>query len=159
MAYDEQMRSLDELANATPRTRDRYVDFLRAVSICAVVFGHWFIGVIHRQDGLVYLTSAVGLSSGLWFGTWLFQVMPIFFFVGGFSNLTAYEAFRRRGQGRAAFVRSRVARLLRPSAVFLGAWAVVQVGLHLADAGRPAGPDLWGNTTLLRGMLPPANPR
>jgi peptidoglycan/LPS O-acetylase OafA/YrhL len=156
VAYDEQMRSLDELANATPRTRDRYVDFLRAVSICAVVFGHWFIGVIHRQDGLVYLTSAVGLSSGLWFGTWLFQVMPIFFFVGGFSNLTAYEAFRRRGQGRAAFVRSRVARLLRPSAVFLGAWAVVQVGLHLADAGRPAGPDLWGDTTLLRGMLPPA---
>jgi peptidoglycan/LPS O-acetylase OafA/YrhL len=23
--------------------------------------------------------------------------MPIFFFVGGFSNLTAYESFRRRG--------------------------------------------------------------
>jgi hypothetical protein len=33
------------------------------------VFGHWFIGVIHRGDGLVYLTSAVGLSSGLWLET------------------------------------------------------------------------------------------
>ena len=150
------MRSLDALANATPSTRDRYVDFLRAVSICAVVFGHWFIGVIHRDDGLVYLTSAVGLSSGLWLGTWLFQVMPLFFFVGGVSTLTTYEAFRRRGEGTAACVRGRASRLLRPSAVFLGAWVVVQVGLQLADVGRPAGPELLGNTTLLRGMLPPA---
>jgi fucose 4-O-acetylase-like acetyltransferase len=150
------MRSIDELAAATPATRDRYVDFLRAVSITAVVFGHWFIGVIHRENGLVYLTSAVGLSSGLWLGTWLFQVMPIFFFVGGFSNLTAYDAFRRRGEPTGAFVRSRLGRLLRPSLVFLGGWAIVQLGLHFADVGRPAGPDLWGDTTLLRGMLPPA---
>jgi hypothetical protein len=150
------MQSLDALAEATPGTRDRYVDFLRAASICAVVFGHWFIGVIHREDGLVYLSSAVGLSSWLWLGTWLLQVMPIFFFVGGFSNLTTYEAFARRGESTGAFVRTRVARLLRPSLLFLGAWAVVQVGLHLADIGRPAGPELWGDTTLLRGMLPPA---
>jgi hypothetical protein len=150
------MRSLDALAEATPSTRDRYVDFLRAASICAVVFGHWFIGVIHREEGLVYLTSAVGLTSGLWLGTWLFQVMPIFFFVGGFSNLTTYEAFGRRGESVGAFVRTRVARLLRPSVLFLGAWAVVQIGLHLADVGRPAGPPLWGDTRLLRGMLPPA---
>jgi peptidoglycan/LPS O-acetylase OafA/YrhL len=150
------MRGIDELAAATPATRDRYVDFLRAASIAAVVFGHWFIGVIHREEGLVYLTSAVGLSSGLWLGTWFLQVMPIFFFVGGFSNLTAFDAFRRRGETTGAFVRSRVERLLRPSLVFLGLWAVVQIGLHLADVGRPAGPTLWGETTLLRGMLPPA---
>lgn len=150
------MRSLDDLAAATPRTRDRYVDFLRAASIGAVVFGHWFIGVIHREEGFVYLTSAVGLTSGLWLGTWLFQVMPIFFFVGGFSNLTTFDSFRRRGETTDSFVRSRVVRLLRPSAVFLGAWAVVQVGMHLADFGDPKGPELWGDTTLLRGMLPPA---
>jgi Acyltransferase family len=108
------MRSVDELAAATPKTRDRYMDFLRAASIAAVVFGHWFIGVIHLESGLVYLTSAVGLSSGLWLGTWLFQVMPIFFFVGGFSNLTAYESFRRRGDTTGTFVRSRLERLLRP---------------------------------------------
>jgi peptidoglycan/LPS O-acetylase OafA/YrhL len=150
------VRDLDALAAATPATRDRYVDLLRAVSICAVVFGHWFIGIIHTGDGLARLTSAVGVTSGLWLGTWVFQVMPVFFFVGGFSNLTAYDAFRRRGESAGAFVSSRVARLLRPSAVFLGAWAVVQIGLHLADVGRPAGPPIWGDTRLLRGMLPPA---
>ena len=150
------MRDLDALAAATPATRDRYVDLLRAVSICAVVFGHWFIGIIHVEDGLVSLTSAVGVTSGLWLGTWLFQVMPVFFFVGGFSNLTAYDATRRRGGTTGEFVRGRVVRLLRPSAVFLGLWVLVQVGLHAADVGRAAGPPLWGDTRLLRGMLPPA---
>lgn len=150
------MRDLDALAAATPATRDRYVDFLRAVSICAVVFGHWFIGLIHREDDLVTLSSAVGVTSGLWLGTWLFQVMPIFFFVGGFSNLTAYDAARRRGESATAFVRDRVRRLLRPSAIFLGLWAIAQIALHVADVGRPSGPELWGDTTLLRGMRPPA---
>jgi peptidoglycan/LPS O-acetylase OafA/YrhL len=150
------MRELDALAAATPASRDRYVDLLRAVAICAVVLGHWFIGIVHVGGDLVYLTSAVGVTGGLWLGTWLFQVMPVFFFVGGFSNLTAYDAFRRRGEPTGAFVRSRVERLLRPSLVFLGFWAAVQVAMHLADLGRPAGPELWGGTTLLRGMLPPA---
>jgi hypothetical protein len=148
--------SLDAMAAATPPSRDRYVDLLRAVSICAVVFGHWFIGIIHREDGLITLTSAVGVTGGLWLGTWFFQVMPIFFFVGGFSNLTAYDAYHRRGEPTSVFVRSRLTRLLRPSLVFLGIWFAIQVGLHLADVGQPAGPPLWGETRLLRGLRPPA---
>jgi hypothetical protein len=148
--------SLEQLAASTPTSRDRYVDLLRAASIVAVVFGHWFIGIVHRGRGLVTLTSAVGVTSWLWLGTWVFQVMPIFFFVGGFSNLTAYDAARRRGGTAGAFVRLRVERLLRPSLLFLGAWLVVQVVLHVADVGRPVGPPLGGDTRLLRGMLPPA---
>jgi hypothetical protein len=91
----------------------------------------------------------------MWLGTWVFQVMPIFFFVGGFSNLTAFEAAERRGEPASSFVRRRLARLLRPSMVFLGIWAVVQVVLHVADVGAPTAPTLWGDTTLLRGMRPP----
>ena len=146
---------LDELAAATPATRDRFMDFLRAASIVAVVFGHWFISVIVWDHGVIRTVSAVGLSSGLWFGTWIFQVMPIFFFVGGFSNLVTYDSYRRRGESTGAFVWSRVSRLLRPSLVFLGVWTVVQIGLHIFDIGAPTAPRLWGSTTLLRGMKPP----
>jgi acyltransferase-like protein len=92
----------------------------------------------------------------MWLATWFLQVMPIFFFVGGFSNMVTYDSYRRRGLGTGAFVRSRIARLLRPSVVFLGIWVVLQVGLHLADVGSPAGPRLWDEARLLRGMLPPA---
>ena len=147
---------LRELAAATPSTRDRSVDFLRAASILAVVFGHWFIAIIWWSHGIVRTTSAVGVTSWLWLGTWLFQVMPIFFFVGGFSNMVAYAAYRRKGHSPVAFVRSRLERLLRPSLVFLGLWMLVQVILHLADVGAPAGPTVLGSTKLLRGMLPPA---
>jgi fucose 4-O-acetylase-like acetyltransferase len=147
---------LDELARATPATRDRYVDFLRAAAIVAVVFGHWFISINHLERGIYSTTSAVGLTSGLWLGTWLFQVMPVFFFVGGFSNLVTYDAFRRRGEPTSAFVRSRLERLLRPSLIFLGFWLVVQVSLHVFDIGGAAGPRLVGETRLLRGMYPPA---
>jgi fucose 4-O-acetylase-like acetyltransferase len=146
---------LEDLAARTPATRDRYVDFLRALSILTVVVGHWMIMVIWRQDGLIYNTSAIGVTRGLWLATWLFQVMPVFFFVGGFSNLVAYDGFRRRGESTWSFIRSRVERLLKPSLVLLGVWTVAQVILHLADVGTATGPDLWGDTRLLRGVKPP----
>lgn len=146
----------DELVARTPPTRDRFMDLLRAVSVCAVVFGHWFIGLISWERGLIRVRSAVGVTAGMWLATWFFQVMPIFFFVGGFSNLVALDAYHRRGASTWAFVRSRLSRLLRPSLVFLGIWLIAQVALHLTDTGRPAGPLLWGETRMLRGMLPPA---
>lgn len=147
--------SLDEMVAKTSATRDRVVDFLRAASIVAVVFGHWFIGMIWGQDGVLRTTSAVGVTPGLWIGTWLFQVMPIFFFVGGFSNMTSLDASRRRGESTGAFVRSRVGRLLRPSLIFFAAWGAVTVAMHLGDVGAPTGPRIWGDTTLLRLFLPP----
>ncbi|HET8525144.1 MAG TPA: acyltransferase [Actinomycetota bacterium] len=147
---------LDDLARATPATRDRYMDFLRAASIVAVVFGHWFISINHLEREVYSTTSAVGVTSWMWLGTWLFQVMPVFFFVGGFSNLVTYDSFKRRGEPTSAFVRSRLGRLLRPSLVFLGFWLVVQIALHLTNIGGPAGPRLFDGTRLLRGMHPPA---
>ena len=147
---------LDDLARATPATRDRYMDFLRAASIVAVVFGHWFISINHLERDIYSTTSAVGVTSGLWLGTWFFQVMPVFFFVGGFSNLVTYDSFKRRGEPTSAFVRGRLERLLRPSLVYLGFWLAVQMALHLTNIGGPAGPHLFGDTRLLRGMYPPA---
>ena len=149
------MTSVDALAARTPASRDRVVDLLRAVSICAVVLGHWTVGFVIWEGGVIRTVNAVGMSSYLWLATWALQVMPIFFFVGGFSNLVALDAFRRRGESTAAFVRSRVERLARPSFVFLGGWGAVQLGRPAFDVGTPTGPRLWGDVMLLRGMKPP----
>jgi hypothetical protein len=139
---------LDELADQTPASRDRYMDFLRALSILVVVVGHWLIGVIYWQGGVIGTTSAIGRTPWLWIATWFLQVMPIFFFVGGFANLVTYRSFHRRGDSTFAFVRTRLERLLRPSLIFLAVWAVVQVILHVLDVGSPT-------TPYLRGMKPP----
>jgi len=155
MTQGAEASRLDRIAAATPASRDRVVDFLRAASIVAVVFGHWFIGIVWWQDGILRTTSAVGVTTGLWLATWFFQVMPIFFFVGGFSNLVSLDASRRRGDPDSTFVRSRVMRLLRPSLVFFAVWTVVIVAMHLFDVGAPTGPRIWPGTRLLRLFLPP----
>jgi len=150
------IHGLDAVAAGTPADRDRFMDFLRAASISVVVFGHWFIEIIWWQNGLIFTTSAIGVTSGLWLATWAFQVMPIFFFVGGFSNMVAYDAYKRRRQSTGAFIQSRLERLLRPSLIFLAVWFVIQVTLHVTDTGSPTGFRLWDGARLLRGMRPPA---
>jgi len=127
---------------------------LRAASIGAVIVGHWLIGLVVWDGGVIRSASAIGLAPGLWLGTWAFQVMPVFFFVGGYANYVAFESARRRGEGTGTFVRGRIRRLLVPSAAFVAIWAAVQVGLHLADVGAPTGPRVWG-LVLLRGVRPP----
>jgi fucose 4-O-acetylase-like acetyltransferase len=128
---------LDELAAGTPASRDRYVDFLRAASITVVVLGHWLSALVGWKDGALSVRNAVGLVPGLWCTTWLLQVMPIFFFIGGFSNFTSVESTLRRGGSVVAFLRSRLVRLLKPTAVFIGAWLVVLVALHFVGVLKP----------------------
>jgi peptidoglycan/LPS O-acetylase OafA/YrhL len=137
------------MAARTPASRDRYVDFLRAFSIATVVLGHWLIAIIVWRDGRVSVQNAVGVTSGLWLATWVLQVMPLFFFVGGFSNLKTYEAMRRRRETYRDFMRARAVRLWKPTLVFVGVWAVIQLGLHIADVGSDG---------LIRGSMLPFGP-
>lgn len=129
-------RTVERMAEKTPADRDRYVDFLRAFSIATVVLGHWFIAIIVWRDDYVRVVNVVGVTRGLWLLTWVLQVMPLFFFVGGFSNAKTYTSMRGRGEGYAAFMRSRMARLWRPTLVFAAVWALVEVLLHVFDVGR-----------------------
>lgn len=122
------------------------MDFFRAASIVVVVFGHWFIGVIWRRGGKIGTVSAIGLTGWLWIATWFLQVIPLFFFVGGFANYVGYQSFRRQGRSVGAFLWSRAVRLLKPSLVFVGVWVVIEVILHLMDVG---------GTGLLRAVRPP----
>src|ERR671919_3268732 len=98
---------LERMAQQTPSGRDRFVDFLRAFSIVTVVLGHYLIALIFWRHGRVSVQNAIGVTSGLWLLTWVLQVMPLFFFVGGFSNLKTYDAMHARGLGYRRFVRSR----------------------------------------------------
>ena len=117
--------SIKDLAAATPSSRDRYVDFLRALSIAVVVFGHWLMAIVFYENGKVSGSNALEVIPGIWVLTWILQVMPVFFFVGGFSNLVSLKAAYGRGGSPREFIRSRVERLMRPTLVFLAAWLVV----------------------------------
>ncbi|MGH8927652.1 MAG: acyltransferase family protein, partial [Acidimicrobiia bacterium] len=118
-------RRISDLADASTVHRDRYVDFLRALSVVVVVLGHWFGAVVELRQRNLFAASALDLVPGLWIVTWVLQVMPIFFFVGGFSNYVTLEGLHRLGEGAGTFLRGRANRLLRPVGIFLLFWAVV----------------------------------
>ena len=128
--------TISRLVAATPATRDRYVDFLRAFSIAVVVFGHWLMAVVYERDGRLEGGSALDLVPGLWVLTWVLQVMPIFFFVGGFSNQVSWDSAIRKGEGYRGFLTSRIERLMKPTAVFIVTWLVAGtiVRLTVADS-------------------------
>lgn len=134
------------LAAATPESRDRYVDFLRAFSILVVVFGHWLIAVVTWKDGKVGGANALELIDGIWVLTWVLQVMPLFFFVGGFSNLRSWEAGQRRGEGYAVFLYTRTLRMMRPTIVFLGVGLVV---ITILDAFNVADDAVFPSSELI----------
>lgn len=132
------------MADATAPTRDRFVDLLRALSIAVVVFGHWLVAVIYLNDGRLVGDSALNVVPGLWAATWILQVMPLFFFVGGFSNLKSWAAARGRGVSYGTYLRSRIERLIRPTLVFacvLTAFGII-AGTFFPDASAGLRPGM-----------------
>ncbi|MFF8249555.1 acyltransferase family protein [Streptomyces griseus] len=129
--------SVRELAGATPATRDRYVDLLRVASLGAVVLGHWLMAAV-TPDGVGNLLAVVPALQPL---TWLLQVMPVFFFVGGFSHALSYRSLlRKRPEGSedsvySAFLRARLQRLLRPTTVFVLVWGAAALLVQLLGGG------------------------
>ncbi|HEX6222223.1 MAG TPA: acyltransferase [Acidimicrobiia bacterium] len=123
-----------EMADATPASRNRVVDLVRVASILVVVFGHWLMAAITFEDGEIVPGHLLELADWTHPLTWVFQVMPLFFFVGGYSNALSWRSARRRGEPYGAWLRARLRRLALPVVPLLvvwmvGGWAGIRLGL------------------------------
>ena len=123
---------LDDLVDATPASRDRVVDLLRAASICVVVLWHWTLSVTHWHDGRLTMPNPVADVRGLWAVTWVLQVMPVFFLVGGYANLAGWAATTRDGGGAGRFVAARLRRLAAPLVPWLACWLAFDLAVRSA---------------------------
>ncbi len=119
-----------ELAEKTPPERNRYVDFLRAVSILMVVTGHWLVATVWYHDGTFVPGDLLELRPNTQWMTWIFQVMPIFFIVGGYANAVSLESARRRGVGYAGWLATRLHRLVTPLLALLVGWGLLALALY-----------------------------
>ena len=120
------------MAEATPRTRNRVVDLVRVASILVVVFGHWLMAAITFEDGEIVPGHLLELADWTHPLTWLFQVMPLFFFVGGYSNALSWRAARRERAAYGSWLRARLRRLALPVVPLLLLWTVGGwIGLRL----------------------------
>jgi len=113
-----------ELAERTPPERNRYVDLLRAVSIGFVVLGHWLIAAPNVVEGRLRLDHMLAVAPWTHWLTWLFQVMPVFFVVGGYANAASWEAALRTRQPYGTWVAGRLRRLVGPVLPLLAVWAL-----------------------------------
>ncbi|WP_312167916.1 acyltransferase [Microbacterium sp.] len=144
--------------------RDTGIDFLRALCVVGVVLLHAIMVGVTVVDGSPVFANA---SEGTWWITpvsWMLQVMPLFFIIGGFAGLIAYRRQSERGGTASAFVASRVHRLLRPATVVVGIVGAALAALSLAGvpadivatAGFRYGQPLWflGVFLLCQALLP-----
>ena len=110
------------LAERTPAQRNRYVDLLRAVSILVVVLGHWTMAAVTVRDGELVPGHVLVLASWTHPLTWVFQVMPVFFLVGGYANALSWRSAQRRDEDYGTWLRARARRLTLPVVPVLLVW-------------------------------------
>lgn len=119
--------SIGDLAARTPTDRNRAVDLYRAAAMAVVALGHWLgtVAVVHHGtiDGGNLLDRAPEYG---WI-TWIGQVMPLFFFVGGFASATSLRSAERRGVRPADWIATRLHRMVAPAAALATFWAVALV--------------------------------
>lgn len=136
---------------ATPPDRNRYADALRTAAIGMVVLGHWLVArIVDHGHHLEARTVLMDVPETQWL-TWIFQVMPLFFFVGGMVNALSWENARKRGTDWVDWIRRRARRLLFPLIPLLVFWvAVVALAprldvsdLNLATASFTALMPVW----------------
>jgi fucose 4-O-acetylase-like acetyltransferase len=113
-----------ELAKETPASRNRYVDLVRAVSILVVVVGHWLMAAPQLVGDRIAFNQLLSTNSWSHYLTWILQVMPLFFLVGGYANAASWRSARGRGESYGAWLRARMRRLVLPVLPLLAVWTV-----------------------------------
>lgn len=114
--------------------RDVVLDVARAAALVVVVLWHWAFSTVSLDDSGPHVGNPVGVVPGFWSVTWLAQVMPLFFLVGGAVHAAALER-----RGTSGFVSRRLRRLVVPTLPLLVPaamlWTAVSAFGHDALAG------------------------
>jgi surface polysaccharide O-acyltransferase-like enzyme len=122
------MRGVDKAVDATPTQRNRVVDTWRVIALLVVVFGHWLAASVWVDPGgdTVVMNTLEWIPHAAWF-TWIVQVMPVFFFVGGYANAKAISA---RTTDRRTWLTVRFRRLFAPAVPVIVVWTVLALVLR-----------------------------
>ena len=110
----------DEVGAATAATRDRALDVIRIVSLVGVVLGHTVMAVSAIDNGVLLWGNLLNGRPVFQAVTWVFQIMPLFFFAGVAASVGSWKP----GTSWGSWLMHRCTRLYRPVFYYLGFWAV-----------------------------------
>jgi len=117
-----------ELAARTPADRDRAIDVIRITALIAVVAGHTVMATSIIRGGVLFWQNLLTTSTVFQALTWIFQIMPLFFFAGVAACVTSWQP----GTNWGGWLMKRCTRLFRPVFYYLGFWAVALTVLYPA---------------------------
>jgi fucose 4-O-acetylase-like acetyltransferase len=108
------------------RARDPVMDFTRVLCVAVVVIGHMLMVGAEVVPGRGLVIERTLLETD-WIGpvSWIVQIMPLFFVIGGFAGIGAWRRLESSGGTAADYIRSRILRLARPS---IALFAVLALG-------------------------------
>jgi surface polysaccharide O-acyltransferase-like enzyme len=126
--FKRYLRGVDAAVESTPSQRNRVVDGWRVLALFFVVFGHWISASIWvLEDGTIRALNTLQWIPGAEHWTWLFQVMPIFFIVGGYANAVA---LRKEGVDHRRWIVGRARRLYTPVVPLILVWVLLVLALR-----------------------------
>lgn len=111
--------SAAEIAQRTPADRDRAIDVIRIVSLIGVVAGHTIMATSIIENDVFRWGNLLTTSVVFQALTWIFQIMPLFFFAGVAASAASY----RSGMSWGGWLLKRCTRLYRPVFYYLAFWA------------------------------------
>jgi fucose 4-O-acetylase-like acetyltransferase len=117
-------------------SRNTYLDLIRVVAIAAVVVGHWIATAITYKHGQLGGVDVLGVSPWTSWLTLIFQVVPLFFLVGGYANALSWTRYQAAGGSAFGWTRHRARRLLLPTAGYVATISLAVVACTAAGANR-----------------------
>jgi hypothetical protein len=118
--------SPSELAERTPADRDRAIDVIRITALIAVVAGHTVMATSIIRGGVLFWENLLTTSTVFQALTWIFQIMPLFFFAGVAACVTSWQP----GTNWGSWLMKRCTRLFRPVFYYFGFWAIALTALY-----------------------------
>jgi hypothetical protein len=127
MAIGQLFPTPTEVEASTPATRDRAIDVVRIVSLVGVVLGHTIMATSALRDDVFIWSNLLTASPVFQALTWVFQIMPLFFFAGVAASIESWTP----GTSWGNWLMRRCTRLYRPVFYYLAFWGVTLVALRV----------------------------
>ncbi|WP_231639289.1 acyltransferase family protein [Mycobacterium sp. Marseille-P9652] len=115
-----------ELAARTPADRDRALDVMRIGALIGVIAGHTVMAISVIRNGVLIWDNLLTTSVVFQALTWIFQIMPLFFFAGAAACVSSWSP----GTNWGGWLMRRCTRLFRPVFYYLAFWAVALTVLY-----------------------------
>lgn len=130
--------TLAQVQRVEPRpVRDLAVDYYRASGVVLIVLGHWLAGAVTYHDGRFGRQNPLVDQPWTQWLTWPFQAVPVFFLVAGYAGAVSWtHRYQGGGVSRQTWLRRRLARVLGPTAMYVG---LVSLAVVVVDVSGVAG--------------------